>query len=108
MSGQHGSAVLQSNSAQGCRHGVGFNYDWNLPGEYDGQEQGKVADSFCKELIIIMDHRDSSPLKDQNEDLRWVRDRLKDCWSLGTRGCALERGSEMLINEVYKRGGSYW
>lgn len=52
MSGQHGSAIFQSNSAQGCRHGVGFNNDWNLPGEYDGQEQGKIADSFCRELMM--------------------------------------------------------
>lgn len=36
-------------------------------------------------------------------DLRWARERLKDCWILGPRECALERGSEMLRSEVYKR-----
>lgn len=46
-----------------------------LPGEYDGQEQGKRVDSFHRKLIIMMEHR-INPLKDQSEDMKQVRDRL--------------------------------
>lgn len=41
--------ILQPNSVQGCRHGLGFYYGWNCAGEYYGQEQATIVYNFYRE-----------------------------------------------------------